>query len=197
MPRTIATRVSGHGLGRAYQLKIGLKDVRPPVWRRLLVSGTDSLAQLHTVLQIAMGWTDTHLHEFVQGPVRYGEPDEDLPDGGFRDELRYRVEQVLRKSGDRLLYIYDFGDNWEHEVLLEKILPFDAGSTLPVCVKGRRACPPEDVGGACGFMELLKTLADPTDPDFTEALEWVADGFDPGRFDPVEVNDLLREYCDA
>ncbi len=141
-----------------------------------------------------MGWTNSHLHEFEHGRERYGVPDEEFP-SDINDEIDYRLEQVLQKEKDKLQYTYDFGDGWEHEVVLEKILPFESDTRLPVCLKGSRACPPEDVGGIPGYEMFLEIVADPAHPEHEEMLEWIVDDFDPEHFDLAQTNDLLREYC--
>lgn len=178
-----------------YQLKVTLKGARPPIWRRLLVASTDSLEEVHMALQIVMGWTNSHLYEFAQGRIRYGIPDEDFP-SDVHDTLEYRLNEVLKKEKDKLVYMYDFGDGWEHEVVLEKILPYETGAVLPMCLKGKRACPPEDVGGIGGYEMFLQTISDPSHPEHEEMLEWAGDSFDAEHFDLAQTNDLLREYCD-
>ena len=178
-----------------YQLKITLKDIRPPIWRRLLILSTDNLEDVHIALQIAMGWTNSHLHAFRKDHDSYGMPDDDFP-SDMLDEIDYRLDHLLQKEKDKFIYEYDFGDGWGHEVVLEKILPFEPGTKLPACIKGKRTCPPEDVGGFPGYEMFLETITDPSNPEYKEILEWVGGEFDPEHFDLVEVNDLLREYCD-
>lgn len=178
-----------------YQLKVSLKGCRPPIWRRLHVASTDSLENIHQVLQIAMGWYNEHLHQFVKGRTVYGIPDEAF-ESDTMDEADFRLDQVLKAEKDTLLYEYDFGDGWLHEIVLEKILPFDTQAILPVCIKGVRACPPEDIGGVCGYDMFLDITADPSHPDYEAMLEWVGEGFDAELFDLKQVNDFLREYCD-
>lgn len=180
-------------LRSVYQLKVTLKGARPPIWRRLLIASTDNLEDAHIALQIAMGWTNSHLHEFVCGHDHYGVPDEDFP-SNLHDEMDYRLDRVLIKEKDKMNYMYDFGDGWEHEVVLEKILPFDPGAVLPVCLKGRRACPPEDIGGIHGYRAFLETISDPSHPEHEDMLEWIGGDFDPEHFDLAETNDLLQEY---
>lgn len=176
-----------------YQLKVTLKGSKPPIWRRFEIASSDDLEDLHITLQIVMGWQDEHLHEFSQGNNRYGLPDEDYP-SDILHENDFRIEQVLKKEKDKLIYDYDFGDGWRHEVLLEKILPFTTEATLPRCIKGKRACPPEDIGGIGGYENLLKTLANPADPEYEETLEWVGEDIDAEYFDLTDVNNILIEY---
>ena len=172
---------------RIYQLKVTLQGLRPPIWRRLLVRSDATLERLHQTLQIAMGWTNSHLHEFVAREGHYGEPHPDYMDE-VEDERRVRLAQVLAEPKDKMIYVYDFGDAWEHEVLLEKILEPEPGVRYPVLVAGKRACPPEDVGGVFGYAEFLDAIADPSHPEHEDYLDWVGDGFDPEAFDPEEVN---------
>lgn len=174
-----------------YQLKVTLKYIRPPIWRRFVIASSESLADLHIVLQIVMGWTDSHLHEFSREKERYGVPDADFP-SDIHNESKFRIDQLLKEEKDKLLYAYDFGDGWDHEVVLEKILPFDTKTKLPTCLKGSRACPPEDIGGAPGYDMLLEAIADPNHSEHAGILEWLGEPFDPEQFDLTEVNDLLH-----
>ena len=187
--------MKARSLRSIYQLKVSLKWSRPPIWRRLQITSTDNLEDLHDALQIVMGWTNSHLHEFSSGRERYGMPDEDFP-SEVHDEIDYRIDQVLHKEKDRLDYSYDFGDGWEHELVLEKILPYKTDAVLPVCLKGSRACPPEDVGGIPGYEMFLQAISDPAHPDHEDMLEWVGGSFDAEHYDLSETNELLREYCD-
>jgi hypothetical protein len=177
--------------GQIYQLKITLKDSKPPIWRRVEVSDTVTLAQLHQIIQAAMGWYDSHLHQFTLGRVHYGVPDPDDFEE-VRDERRVRLNQILTGPKQNLMYEYDFGDGWEHVVLLEKVLSPDHGVVSPRCTAGKRACPPEDCGGVWGYESFLDAIRDPAHPDHEEMLEWVGGEFDPELFDLAEVNKALR-----
>jgi Plasmid pRiA4b ORF-3-like protein/Domain of unknown function (DUF6933) len=175
--------------GHVHQLKVTLRDIRPPIWRRVLVEGGQTLQHLHNVIQAAFGWYDSHLHDFEIGNARYGIPDEDdwTP---VRDERRVSVDQVL---GDgRIRYTYDFGDNWEHDVVVEKSMPAGDIATVPDCIGGRRACPPEDCGGPWGYGELLAILADRSHPEHRERLDWLGHPYDPDAFDPSDFEENLR-----
>jgi hypothetical protein len=195
-----ARRPAGHGRRRrrgppkVYQLKVTLQRTRPPIWRRLLVRSDTTLARMHEIIQTSMGWYDSHLHEFVADGVEYGVPDQDWGDA-VTDERGVMLAEVAARPGDRLLYRYDFGDDWEHELVVEKVLEPQPGTTYPMCLKGRRACPPEDVGGVWGYAEFLRVLADPDDPEREERLEWVGGDFDPEEFDAASVNAQLRELA--
>ena len=177
-----------------YQIKISLIGVKPPIWRTVLVPGDLGLGAFHEVIQVAMGWTDSHLHQFIANKKFYGVPDDDF-ELEMEDETKYKLAQLLKKEKDSIIYEYDFGDSWEHKILLEKILPDDGKTVLPVCIKGKRACPPEDCGGIWGYEELLETISDPKHPDHEDMLEWVGGGFDPEEFDLEEINEDLAEYC--
>jgi len=174
------------------QLKVTLTGSKPPIWRRLLVPSTVRLSDVHDVLQIAMGWTNSHLHEFIAKGERYGasDPEMDYEPG---EESRVRLGQLLQKEKDSLDYEYDFGDGWRHKIVLEKILSFDKKTVLPKCVAGKRACPPEDCGGIWGYENLLKVIRDPSDPEYEETMEWLGENFDPDAFDIAEVNAVLLE----
>ncbi|MCW3841284.1 plasmid pRiA4b ORF-3 family protein [Micromonospora yasonensis] len=176
-----------------FQLKVSLVGVRPPVWRRVLVPGGYTLDRVHRVVQHAMGWRDCHLHSFEIDGHQYGEPD---PDGelAVRDELDVRLDAVVDK-GCRFQYVYDFGDWWEHDLLVEDVCAADADERYPVCVDGERACPPEGVGGPTGHAVLLAALADPEHPERRAMGEWASAGFDPAAFDAGRATTLLRRFC--
>jgi Plasmid pRiA4b ORF-3-like protein len=175
-----------------YQIKITLIDSKPPIWRTVLVPDNIGLGAFHNVIQVAMGWTDSHLHQFIANQVFYGIPDDDFE---MEDEAKCKLSQLLKKEKDTFIYEYDFGDSWAHKILLEKILPFDSKTALPVCIKGKRACPPEDCGGIWGYVGLLETISDTNHPEHEEMLEWLGGEFDPEEFDLEEINEELAEYC--
>jgi Plasmid pRiA4b ORF-3-like protein len=176
-----------------YQIKISLIGAKPPIWRTVLVPGNLDLEIFHDVIQLAMGWTDSHLHQFIANKKFYGIPDDDF-EMEMEDEAKYKLSQLLAKEKDTITYEYDFGDSWEHKILLEKVLPDDGNTTLPACIKGKRACPPEDCGGIWGYEELLETISDPNHPDHEDMLEWLGGEFDPEEFDLEEINEDLAEY---
>ena len=176
-----------------HQLKVTLRGSKPAIWRRFVVPSSVTLPKLHEVLQILMGWTDTHLHEFILGREHYGVPDPDWPSDDLRSERRVRLNQLLVRENDRLLYCYDFGDGWEHTLVLEKIVPCASTALKPRCLVGKRACPPEDCGGIFGYYDLLKALSDPNSPNHEEMKTWVGARFDPERFELDEVNEILSD----
>ena len=149
-----------------------------------------TLGQLHTVLQVAMGWGDSHLHEFSCGGRRFGPPDPE-EDSGTADENAEALSGVLGQVGAKVRYIYDFGDGWEHEIVLEKRLPADPKMVYPVCTAGKGACPPEDCGGLPGFYNLVEALQDPDHPSHDELREWLGGEYDAGHFSIADVNAKL------
>ena len=176
-----------------YQIKVTLLGSEPAIWRRLLVPPAITLEQLHQVLQAAMGWDDGHLHEFGQGRRRFGQPDSDtdfLGGPATENERKVRVSDLLRRVGAKFTYLYDFGDGWEHSITLEKRLPADPNTALPLCIAGARASPPEDCGGISGFYGLLEALSDPAHEDHEEMLEWAGE-FDPEAFSVESANQVL------
>jgi len=174
-----------------YQIKVTLLGIDPPIWRRLLVPAGLTLEQLSSALQLAMGWDGGHLHDFRIGKQRYGEPDpmEKFFDGPrTASERSTRLLSVLGRVGAKAVYTYDFGDTWEHEIVVEKRLPPEPGRDYPACVAGERHGPPEDCGGVPGFYNLLEAIADPDHEQHEELLEWVGEDFDPEAFSVEEVN---------
>lgn len=184
------TKKPAPATGPIYQLKVTLRESKPPIWRRLLVPAGTKLSTLHDILQAAMGWTDSHLHMFRVGKVAYGVPsDDDWIE--VLDEQKATLAQVLPRAKSKMVYEYDFGDGWEHEILVEKVLDTEPGATSPVCVTGKRACPPEDCGGVWGYEEFLEAIKDPDHPEHDAMLDWVGYDFDPEAFDVDEINDAL------
>jgi hypothetical protein len=181
-------------LQEIYQLKVTLLGTAPPIWRRLLVPADLTLAQLHDVLQATMGWETSHMHEFLIGQRRYGKPDpEDRLMGmePVNNERSVRLSTVLGRIGAKARYTYDFGDSWEHSIILEKRLAADPNLVYPTCTDGRRACPPEDCGGVGGFYALLDAIGDPHHKQHEEMREWVGDDYDPEVFSIDDVNRIL------
>jgi hypothetical protein len=173
-----------------YQLKVTLRGIRPPIWRRVLVPAKFSLHKLHQVIQLAMGWTDSHLHEFIINGLPYSIPSpEDFEP--VSDERRHSLSQIAMREKRKFFYEYDFGDSWEHEIVVEKILSPESGVKYPACIKGKRACPPEDVGGVWGYETFLEAIGDPHHEEHDSYLEWVGGYFDPEACDLDEINQAL------
>lgn len=177
-----------------FQFKITLLDIKPPIWRRIQVED-GALADLHELIQAAMGWWNYHLHLFEIEGVRYGPPPEDDFDYGLEleDESAVRLVDLVPKSGKRTrwVYEYDFGDGWRHEVLFEGFPPKEKGQKYPVCLEGERACPPEDVGGPWGYIDYLDAMADPHHERHKEFMDWRGP-FDPEAFDPKKATKAMR-----
>lgn len=189
----MVTRKSSKG-SQIYQLKITLQGAKPPIWRRVQVPSNITLDQLHQVIQRAMGWYDGHLHEFEIYGESYGQPMPDFGEFDLRSEVNVKLNKVITPTEKaKFHYVYDMGDSWEHEILLEKILPSDPEVTYPLCIKGKRACPPEDCGGIWGYAEFLEAVKDPNHPEHESMLEWIDDDdFDAEAFDLDEVNHRLQ-----
>ena len=173
-----------------HQLKVTLLEIRPLIWRRLQVPSAINLRRLHDVLQAAMGWTQSHLYRFEVGDQEFGEPDPDF-DLPIRSAKSTPLRKVAPEPGVTFLYEYDFGDSWLHEIVVEKVLPPEPRVAYPRCLAGKRACPPEDVGGVTGYSEFLKAIRQPNHPDHEAMLEWVGGAFDPTAFDLDAVNEQL------
>jgi hypothetical protein len=192
MPTRLATQ-NLHAPHEIYQVKLTLLGTKPPIWRRLLVPAGLTLEQLHHVVQAAMGWQDSHLHSFRIGQKSFSIPDPEdaligLPGG---DERKVRLFTVLGKVGSKAVYTYDFGDDWEHSISVEKVLQPEEGRTYPVCVAGKRRGPPEDCGGVPGFYNLLEAISDPDHEDHEDMQEWIGGDFDPEDFSVDQVNEML------
>jgi hypothetical protein len=174
------------------QLHMELEWVTPIVWRTVQVPANITLGRLHRVIQATMGWTDSHLHEFIVGDDHFGVPhdDDDFLPYLLHAETRIKLDAALggRRHFD---YLYDFGDSWRHKLRIESTLP-PAPLAHPVCVGGANACPPEDVGGAPGYEDFLRVTQDPSDPEHEYTLEWCGGAFDPHAFDIDQANRLLK-----
>ena len=179
-----------------YQIKVTLLGTSPPIWRRLLVPAEATLAQLHRVLQLAMGWDDDHLHEFSTGQRRFGppEPGDFMGMSSAEDEGKASLSSLLGRVGAKAKYTYDFGDSWEHGIVLEKRLAADPDTAYPVCTGGQLACPPEDCGGLPGFYGLLDAIGDPSHDRHAESRDWLGDDYDPKAFSVDGVNRKLAFF---
>ncbi len=178
---------------RVHQVLVTLAEVaEPPVWRRLLIPAAMPLSRFHDVIQVAMGWQNCHLHSFTDGTHTYGPPDPDLT---FVDEQSVQFGDLAVDRGSRFGYTYDYGDDWEHEILVEEVRTAEPAGHYPRCIAGGGACPPEDCGGAPGYADLRRILADPDAPEHDEMVTWMglerAAEFDPAAFDIERVNRSL------
>ena len=171
-----------------FQFKIILKHISPPIWRRIQVPETYTFWDLHVAIQDSMGWTDSHLHEFyIHGKdVTIGIPNDEY-DHDILPERSERIRDYFRTDKDSCNYNYDFGDYWEHKVVLEKILPVEKDRNYPICLNGKRACPPEDCGGVVGYEELIEILKNPDNDGYEEYYNWLGGEFKPEEFKLEDV----------
>jgi len=187
-------RKKSAGPAPVYRIKVGLRNARPPIWRRLEVPADINLGVLHEIIQVAFDWSGHHLHVFETSYGEFGTANADL---GHLPEESVTLEQVAPRAQSKIRYTYDFGDGWEHDILLEKVLEPDLAVSYPRCTGGRRAAPPDDCGGIWGYAELLEVLAEPGHPEHQDMLDWLgledAGEFDPGEFDAEEVTEALSE----
>lgn len=174
----------------ALLLRIDLLGIQPAVYRKVIVPALITLPKLHQVMQAAMGWTDSHLHEFGISGVRYGTPDP-FDAKPPQSERRVRLSQALGQ-GKVFSYLYDFGDGWEHRIEVKDTLPIDTASKYPFCTGGAQACPPEDVGGPPGYMDFLHAVLDRSHPEHAALREWYGGEFDPSAFNVEVASRRLR-----
>lgn len=181
---------------KTYQIKITLQGSKPSIWRRVVIPSDLSLPDFHKVIQTTMGWTNSHLHQFVKNRTYYSPKmeDESLWDEEDDDDLdysKYKVSDLLRKTKDKVKYEYDFGDDWVHVIVLEKIIDESMDINDVTCLAGENSCPPEDCGGLWGYYNMLEILKDTDHEEYEEYIDWLSDEFDPTYFDIEEVNDML------
>jgi hypothetical protein len=190
-PGKKARSQKGHNSRQVCQIKVALLEIEPLIWRRFLVPSSVTLHRLHLILQDVMGWSNYHLYRFKIGREEYGEPDPDneFNELNFKNSRRTKLGQVVTRKGNTFQYEYDFGDSWEHMLLVEDILQYQPDMRYPVCLTGERACPPEDCGGPYGYAELLDTISDPEHEDYQDMLTWLGGNFDPNSFN-IEIANL-------
>jgi hypothetical protein len=189
---------AGKGHAPIYQLKVVLLGSEPPVWRRLQVPGDATLDWLHAVLQVAIGWTNSHLHQFRVGEDCYSDTRHNFAeyegDPEILEARKFTLRQIAPREEDAFGYQYDFGDSWEHEITVEKVLPPDAAAaTTALCLGGARAGPPEDCGGVWGYADLLKILESRKHPEHKSMKEWLGRPFDAEAFDVAKANLWLKK----
>ncbi len=184
-----AKRIPRPPLEKLFQIKVSLVDSPLPIWRRLQIPSGVQLDVVHQIFQIALGWTNSHLHEFEANDTRYGQTEFGEDDSEMLDEREFCLINLLAIVGDTAHYRYDFGDGWEHNILLEKVTPYDPKAMLlDRCLAGKRACPPEDVGGTDGYRRFINSIEDPESEERKEFLEWIGSDFNPDSFDARLVN---------
>jgi hypothetical protein len=173
-----------------FQLKITLLETEPKIWRRVLVKANTSLADLHRVIQIAMGWDACHMHQYKIGGEYYGVPHKDF-DYEVKNERKFTLADLYELQRRKFVYEYDFGDSWYHEIKIEKSIPHEKGIRYPTCVEGEKSAPPEDCGGIPVFYGLLHTLKNPKHPEYQHLKEWAGD-YNPDHFDIAAANKSLH-----
>lgn len=198
MARAKKQQSAGAANARMYHLRVSLEGTEPLIWRRLQVPGSANLGWLHAVIQVAMGWTNSHLHRFVHGERLYSDPSFDLDefedDPRVLDENKTAIHEIAPRGKSAFVYEYDFGDSWDHRITVEKILdPVPAAASIAQCLDGARACPPEDCGGVWGYADLLKIIRNPKHKEYESMVEWLGGEFDPEAFDRDKINRYLRK----
>jgi hypothetical protein len=173
-----------------FELEIVLNDIKPRIWRAVHVPNSVTLRRLHKVIQTAMGWENCHLYRYERAGIVFGHPDPDYLDDTISDQ-KVALYSLLKQEGDAMTYIYDFGDNWHHQMTLRRILPENPETLYPLCTGGANACPPEDVGGPHGYADYLEALRDPDHEEHEQCLAWRGP-FDPKEFDLRKVNRQLQ-----
>lgn len=187
-------------LKNAIQLKIVLKQTKPAIWRRIVVENSITFFELHHIIQCVMGWENAHLYEFMVDNYRIGEPNGDFDSySGSKmiDSEEIALEEVLSSEIKKFSYDYDFGDGWDHEIIIEKILPLDHAIEYPKCLKGKMNCPPEDCGGIPGYYNLVEIMKNKKHPERKEMIEWLGGVFDPMKFDLEGTNAHLSLLSEA
>jgi hypothetical protein len=179
-----------------YQLNMSLIGIKPSIWRRFQVPANVHLHQFHLMLQAIMGWTNSHLYSFQVNGTEYGEldPDNEFDELDFVNSHKTRLNQVVLQKNASLIYIYDFGDGWQHKITVENILPVDISGRYPLCLAGARACPPEDCGGIGGYTELKKIIRNPRHKEYEEMMYWLGGSFDPEYFSLDHINRALNRF---
>ncbi|SDC01305.1 plasmid pRiA4b ORF-3 family protein [Williamwhitmania taraxaci] len=178
-----------------YQIQVALVGSKPKIWRRVLIPSDMPLSDVHKVIQTAMGWANSHLHQFVKGKKYYAPVVEDDDSWDDTDSIDYKdilVSDLLKAVKDKMEYEYDFGDGWEHTVELEAILPVDESAVYPFCVDGKMNCPVEDSGGVGGYQHMLAVLKDTAHEEYAEYMEWLGGDLDPTYFEKDEINEMFR-----
>lgn len=179
---------------KIYQIQVALARSKPKIWRRLLVPSELLLSDFHKIIQTSMGWTNSHLHQFIKDQTFYTKryPDDDTwEELDNVDYAKIKISNLLKKEKDKIVYEYDFGDSWEHDIILEKILLYDQNIKYPVCVAGKMNCPPEDCGGVWGYSDMLEILKNPDHEEYDSFIEWLGEEFDPEYFDREAINKML------
>lgn len=177
------------------QLRINLESTNPEIYRQVQVLESTSFFELHHIIQIAMGWTTSHMHEFIVNGYHIGTPGEGYKNSKFETEILNDMELTLKlvgiSAGDEFEYEYDFGDGWKHKITVEKVLEKDSATVYPLCIDGQLSCPSEDCGGIHGFYNMLAIIKNKTHPEYKETVQWLGKTYDPNKFEITTVNKKL------
>jgi Plasmid pRiA4b ORF-3-like protein len=181
---------------RVFTFRVSLDGSDPEIWRRFQMTDNMTLGDLHMALQIVMGWEDCHLHEFELKGKRYAAPapDDALYDSDAIDEHKTFLGDVLKQKRQKIKYVYDFGDGWQHTSIVEATGEPQEGQHYPICLDGERACPPEDSGSLWGYYSKLEVLQNPEHEEYEFITEWMGDDFDPDAFNVDKVNEALKDF---
>jgi hypothetical protein len=177
---------------KLYELHVELEDIQPRIWRKILVPGSIKLTKLHDLLQLVMGWNNSHLHSFQFGKRVFSGRPAELEDLNMLDGSRYTLEAVLDDLLSEFIYDYDFGDSWRHLIQPKLVSKPSSEWFYPLCIAGERAAPPDDVGGTPGYLEFLNAIGNPQHPEHEDMLIWIGGAFDPEGFDLNAINRTLR-----
>jgi Plasmid pRiA4b ORF-3-like protein len=177
---------------KLYELHVELEHIVPRIWRRILVPGSIKLPKLHDLLQLAMGWTNSHLHSFEFGTKVFSSAHGDLDELEMLDEKNHTLESALGSSIREFVYEYDFGDGWRHLIKVKPVVKPNTDWFYPLCTAGARAAPPDDVGGVMGYEEFLFAIKDPKHDEHDSMLTWIGGAFDPEGFDLNAINQTLQ-----
>jgi hypothetical protein len=177
---------------KLYELLVELEDIEPLIWRRILVPGSIKLPKLHDLLQLVMGWSDSHLHSFEVGHKTFSLAHDEMEDLNILDEQKYTLGRILGESVREFVYEYDFGDSWRHRIKVKPVPQPNTDWFYPLCIAGERAAPPDDVGGVMGYLEFLSAIQDPKHDEHESMLAWIGGAFDPEGFDLNAINRALR-----
>ena len=180
------------------RIRIELQNIQPKVWRRVDVPLSSTLLALHDIIQVTMDWNDAHLFEFRVGDKIYGvpHPDDEMYERKIHRAKSVRLKDLVNRGVERFLYVYDFGDNWRHDVIFEELRDDEKDTDYPAFVDGARRGPPEDVGGVSGFMEFLEAVLDPTHEEHQRMLTWYGKAFDPYDFNEERVRRVISWFAD-
>ena len=180
---------------KRYLIQIALRGSKPKIWRRILVSSDLLLSDFHKIIQTTMGWTNSHLHQFIKNQAFYTQK---MVDDDFWEEMnnidysKIKISDLLIEEKDKMIYEYDFGDGWQHNIILEKIDTTEENKIITTCLTGKNNCPPEDCGGIWGYVNILDILKHPDHEEYKECIEWFGEEFDPKCFDKNEINKRLK-----